>query len=140
MGILPTPEGVDKKSDGSKRKSRQLDLSNLSPLKSKGTVGFAGYRDPTAPPSSFALGKNGKSKDDDEDIASDVEDDVNSSSKRNGSTAKEDINDAADDDIDVNLSPEEIARRGELAEGVKKIQVSLLTVLKLSLVYFWFST
>lgn len=120
MGVLPTPDPVEQKPSTAKRKSRQLDFSNLGPLKSKGTVGFAGYRDATAtsPPLSR---KNGNKKDPDE-MDSDIDDDDEAGP--NGPT-KDDADTVDEDGKMALLSPEELTKRGELAEGVKKMQVWL---------------
>src|SRR5690242_2990525 len=108
MGIL---ESGDKKpvvaSPATRRKSG-LDLSNLKPLDAaKGTKNFGGYRDIQSP-------KAKQKSEDAMDSDADDEDDARP--------------DEADDDKDVMekglLSPEDAAKQGELAEGVRKIKVS----------------
>ena len=44
MGILPGSK-TEQKTPASKRRSTQLDFSNLGPLKKEGTVGFSAFRD-----------------------------------------------------------------------------------------------
>lgn len=113
MGILQAPGAVPKTPAATKRKSG-LDFSALKPLTTTGTRNFAGYRDPNASPTKKS--KGGKIKNED-DMDSDADDD-------------DDVHiGAADDDIDIKteskdmLSPEDVARQGELAEGVRKIKV-----------------
>lgn len=111
MGILPTPEPQEQKSNQAKRKSKQLDFGSLTPLQPKGTIGFMGYRETVAK-------KSPKSarRDDDE-----MDSDDDAKPLKNGFSKTDD----ADDDGKMDMSPEELKRQTELAEGVKKIQVSL---------------
>jgi len=119
MGILSTPQ-QDKTPVATKRKSGQLDFSNLTPLNSdKGTKGFAGYRDPTS--SSLKRMLRGKKKGKDVDaMDSDVDDD-------DDEDEKDKLADV--DDIDTKeengkfLSPDEAFKQDSLAEGVRKIRV-----------------
>lgn len=119
MGILANPEPIEQKAASTKRKPRQIDFANLAPLKPKNTSGFSGYREGL---SGSPSQKAGKPIDDDDDMDSDDEVKANGSKR---SPAIEAGNAMQDDDDDVKpvLSAEEIAKRGELAEGVKKIQV-----------------
>jgi hypothetical protein len=118
MGILSTPQ-QDKIPVATKRKSGQLDFSNLTPLNSdKGTKGFAGYRDPTS--SSLKRILRGKKKGKDVDVMdSDVDDD--------DEDEKDKLADVDDIDIkeenDKFLSPDEALKQDSLAEGVRKIRV-----------------
>lgn len=110
MGILSTPQAENAPTI-SKRKASGPDFSKLGPLKSSGTVGFAGYRDTTS---------KRKGKKDSDAMDSDA-DDEDEERLPNGK-----------DDVDVKqedgglLSPEDARRQGELAEGVQKIKVSTL--------------
>ena len=117
MGILADPKAQPQSAPTSSKKAKQLDASSLKPLKStQGTVGFTGYRDTNAKPSSFG---NGKSKDDDE-----MDSDEDDFQKRalNG-TQKDDKDGEEEDGRETALSAEELSKRGELAEGVKKMQL-----------------
>lgn len=114
MGILPTNTPVEQKSTSTKKKP--MDFSSLTPLQHKNAAGFAGYREGTAKASPHA---GRKPKDED----SDDEDDVSAAVKLGADD--EDVNEARGDTMQPELTPEEVAKRGELAEGVKKIQVSL---------------
>jgi len=119
MGILSTPQ-QDKTPVATKRKSGQLDFSNLTPLNSdKGTKGFVGYRDSTS--SSLKRILRGKKKGKDVDaMDSDVDDD-------DEEDEKDKLADVDDIDIkeenDKFLSPDEALKQDSLAEGVRKIRV-----------------
>ena len=124
MGILGENKPVPESPEAPKKKSKQLDASSLKPLKdTKGTVGFAGYRDAHAKPSRFENSVSASGRDMDSD-ADDDDDTPMDKSKPNGTKIKlEDVSDNERDEVPKHLTPEEIAKRGELAEGVKKIQL-----------------
>ncbi|KAI7221170.1 hypothetical protein KC333_g1954 [Hortaea werneckii] len=106
MGIVLNEE-QQKTPQSTKRKAAGSDFSKLGPLKAGGTVGFSGYRDPTAK-------RRGK-KDVDAMESDDEEDDEKLVDR--------------DEDVEIKdekgnlLSPEEARRQGELAEGVQKIKL-----------------
>lgn len=121
MGILPQPKSQT--SPALKRRSGQLDFSNLGPLKTSGTVGFSTFRDKEtqaaarrrksrklngAPGSSSAMDADSDDDDDDDDdkgeILSKMEDDDSKYDKSK-------------------LGPEDTKFSGELAEGVNRIRV-----------------
>jgi hypothetical protein len=110
MGILNTKEKPTITSPQSKRKSGALDFGSLKPLNAAaGTKNFGGYRE-TSP-------KSKKKTEDAMDSDADDEDDVK-------------VEDAEDDKEVFDkgmLSPEDAHRQGELAEGVRKIKVCLLS-------------
>lgn len=122
MGILPGPTSPDpKQAPTAKRKSRQIDLTGLQPLKAdKGTTGFAGYRDERQ--------RNGHKRRDDDDMDSDGEEGGASSSGKAAGKSKKasidgDTNGDLDDEAPEVLSVEELRKRAELADGVKKMQL-----------------
>lgn len=122
MGILPNVSSTDtKQAPTTKPKSRQIDLSGLKPLKAdKGTTGFAGYRDQKR--------RNGVKRKDDDDMDSDVEEDgpyptVKTKPKIKREPGEDDTNGDLEEEGRDTLSVEELRRRGELAEGVKKMQL-----------------
>lgn len=98
-----------------KRRSGQLDFSNIGPLKTGGTVGFSAFRDKESEAarkrkvrkkSNGALVEDSDDDDDDDEAIIKMED--------------------ADDKIDSNhLAPEDAQSSGELADGVNRIHVSL---------------
>lgn len=107
MGILETNDKKPIVASPAARRKSGLDFSSLKPLDAaKGTKNFGGYRDMQSPK---AKEKNEDAMDSD----ADDEDDARA--------------DEADDDKDVvekgMLSPEDAAKQGELAEGVRKIKV-----------------
>lgn len=110
MGILK--DSKEQETPGSaKRRSRQPDFSNLSPLKPGGGAGFFKFRDSTE--DGPTPKKNRKS---DDDMDSDDEDDDHAIPVNT-----EDEDPKAED---RRLSPDDIKRQGELSEGIRKIGVS----------------
>jgi hypothetical protein len=110
MGILKDPKSQETPASA-KRRSLQPDFASLGPLKPGGTVGFLNFRESTE---SKRKGKKIKAAGDD-DMDSDDDDDDSILGKADDEEAKED---------DQHLSPDDIRRQGELAEGVRKIKVS----------------
>lgn len=117
MGVMGS-KPVKMIQGSTKRRSTQLDFSNLAPLKPGGTVGFSAFRDNDT--------STRKSK---------------SRKKSNGSVGKGMMEDSDEDDDDVDitgkmedveekdegktlLSPEDAKHQGELADGVGRIKVS----------------
>lgn len=114
MGILPSGKGKELAAPG-KSKPRNMDFSNLPPLKSSGTVGFTNFRD--TEPSGPAKSKrktNGSTKPTNRDDSDDDEDE---------DVKIEQPDDADEKEVNSLLSPEETKFQGELAEGVNRIQV-----------------
>jgi hypothetical protein len=111
MGIVKVKDTPKVMSPAARRKSGALDFGSLKPLNAAtGTKNFGGYRE-TSP-------KSKKKSADAMDSDADDEDDIKI----------EDV----DDDKDVGgdkgmLSPEDALKQGELAEGVRKIKVRLLS-------------
>jgi hypothetical protein len=111
MGILETEDKKAAVASPTTRRKSGLDFGSLKPLNAaSGTKNFGGYRDMQ---SSKAKKKNEDAMDSDADDEDDQKPDE------------------ADDDKDVMdkgmLSPEDAAKQGELAEGVRKIKVSFST-------------
>ena len=115
MGILRSSKPPDKPTPSTaKRRSVQANLADLKPLKSGGALGFSGIRDSKA--RSATSGSSNKNPDAD---TMDSDDD-DTEEARKGTKFEE----ASGEDLkDVMLSPEDMQRQGELAEGVKKIKV-----------------
>ena len=109
MGILKTkkPATTPSSTAATKRRSVPTDFANLKPLKPGGARGFTGLRDGNPSPHN----RNGTLSPDD-DMSDDEE-------------REEKFVDADDgnDGKDEHLSPEEARKRGELADGVRKIRV-----------------
>lgn len=108
MGILKSKPAEE---TPSRRKS--TDFSKLAPLKPGGAVGFMGYREGDNVSSPKAGKKSKKSSESDMDSDDDADD-------------KDPVIDKADDDENndtTHLSPDDLRRQGDLAEGVRKIKV-----------------
>ena len=114
MGILTSKSKGNPTS--TKRRSTQLDFSNLAPLKSGGTVGFSSFRDNDPSTRSKSRKKSNGSapgammEDSEED-----EDDAEIVGK---------MEDVEDKDVKTMLSPEDAKYSGELADGVGRIKAS----------------
>lgn len=120
MGVLPSAKAQQPTPASIKRRSGQLDFSNLGPLKPSGTVGFSAFRDHDTEPFSrqrksrkksngglpgAAMDEDSDDDDDDDEILVKLED---------------------TDDKDVKsrlLGPEDTRFSGELADGVKRIRL-----------------
>lgn len=114
MGILPSPKVHDKPiASTAKRRSVQTDFANIKPLKPGGALGFSKFRD-SGHRSMLGDGHD-KSLKEDSDMDSDEYED------RNGKAIKQE--DAESQDSNSMLSPEDVKRQGELAEGLQKIRV-----------------
>ena len=118
MGIL---ESKQKVASSTKRRSTQLDFSNLAPLKSGGTVGFSAFRDKdpstSKKPKTSLKRTNGS-------LGAAIEED--SDEEDDESAIVTDMVDVDDKDKDIKslLSPEDAKFSGELADGVGRIKVS----------------
>lgn len=120
MGVLPSAKAQATTPAAAKRRSGQLDFSNLGPLKTTGTVGFSAFRDQTAESSKRRKGRkksNGSLGAMDEDSEED-EDEPEILGK---------MEDIDDKEVKPSTAPEDVKFTGELAEGVDRIKVCLLT-------------
>ncbi|KAK2767796.1 hypothetical protein FQN54_003955 [Arachnomyces sp. PD_36] len=114
MGILSNPKAQDKETPGAaKRRSTQTDFSKLAPLKPGGAVGFVGFRD--VDQKSPKKNRKGSKKGSESDMDSDDDDD------EDPIIGKVDVEESKDGNS--LLSPDDIRRQGELAEGVRKIKL-----------------
>ena len=95
-----------------KRRSGQLDFSNLGPLKAGGTVGFSTFRDKVTEKARKPRKKGNGSMEDDSD---DDDDDNEVLGKM------DEVDDKYDDS---KLGPDDAQFSGELADGVNRIRVS----------------
>ncbi|TPX18863.1 uncharacterized protein E0L32_011478 [Thyridium curvatum] len=114
MGVLPSSKGQQATPTSNKRRSAQLDFSNLGPLKTGGTVGFSTFRD-----NANDSGRRRKQRKSvggmDEDSESD--DDSDQILGR-----MEDVDDKV---VKSKVDPEDAKVTGELAEGVDRVRVGL---------------
>ena len=94
-----------------KRKSLQAGIESLKPLQpAKNVASFKQVRDPQSP-----VDKNGKAKGPDD---MDSDDETNVDDEKSNGADEEDVKTSL-------LSPEDAQKQGELAEGVRKIRVSI---------------
>ena len=122
MGILASkqPKVV---TGATKRRSTQLDFSNLAPLKPGGTVGFSTFRDtdPSSKRNKARKASNGDAGAMEEDSEEDEED----------TEIVGKMEDVDDKDVKTLLSPEDAKFQGELADGVGRIKVSYVVAIVL---------
>lgn len=114
IGVMQSSKNVPTTPGSAKRRSGQLDFSNLGPLKTGGTVGFSTFRDQPSDASRKNKARkksNGALVDD-----SDDEDDDNGVLD-----TMDDVDDKFDDKKPV---IEDAKSSGELADGVNRIHVS----------------
>ena len=110
MGILKAK--TEEKASSTKRRSLQTDFAKLPPLKPGGAVGFLNYREgQNQSPKGRRKSTTGNHSDMDSD--EDEEQDV----------AEADKADEEENNGTAHLSPDDIRRQGDLAEGVRKIKV-----------------
>ena len=115
MGILPSQKANDKPAATAKRKSIPMDFANLKPLNPSGAMGFSKFRDNEA--GSPRNGGNGPVKNKTDDMDSDEDEGIDDRRIKDEEIEPQDSS-------NMILSPEDIKRQGELAEGVQKIKVS----------------
>ncbi|KAK3901627.1 hypothetical protein C8A05DRAFT_44765 [Staphylotrichum tortipilum] len=118
MGVMAPPKAVAT-SPALKRRSGQLDFSNLGPLKTSGTVGFSTFRDRDSQPagrrksrkSNGAAGSSAMDADSDDDDEDD------------GGKILIKMEDVDSKDDKSKLGPEDTKFSGELADGVNRIRL-----------------
>lgn len=117
IGVMQSSKNPQATPGSAKRRSGQLDFSNLGPLKAGGTVGFSSFRDQASDATSrrrkARKKSNGNIADDSEDDDEDDSDDIGK------------MNEMDDKDDDKQLAPDELKSQGELADGVNRIRVCL---------------
>ncbi|KAK4126987.1 hypothetical protein N657DRAFT_677690 [Parathielavia appendiculata] len=118
MGVMPPPKSQTT-SPVLKRRSGQIDFSNLGPLKTSGTVGFSTFRDRESQPTGRRRTRksNGAAGNSAMDADSEEEDDEDS---REILSKIEDV-DSKDDKS--KLGPDDAKFSGELADGVNRIRL-----------------
>ncbi|KAF4975796.1 hypothetical protein FZEAL_7456 [Fusarium zealandicum] len=116
IGVLQSSKNPQVTPSSAKRRSGQLDFSNLGPLKTGGTVGFSAFRDQTAEASRRRKARkksNGNIADDSDDDDDDDDDD-----EVLGTMTEVD-----DKEANAKVAPEDVKFQGELAEGVDRIHL-----------------
>ncbi|KAK6194110.1 NRPS protein [Pestalotiopsis sp. IQ-011] len=111
MGILPSSAKDTKATPGAKRRSTQLDFSNLGSLKKEGTVGFSAFRDHETERRKSRKKTNGAMDEDSED----EDEDSNPLSK---------MEQEYDAKVDTTrLGPEDAEIQAELKAGIDRIRL-----------------
>ena len=122
MGVMAPPQ-AQLTSPAMKRRSGQLDFSNLGPLKTSGTVGFSAFRDRESQP---GMRRNSRRKSNGVAGSSAMEEDSDEDEDEDAGGAilskMEDV-DSKDDKSKALLGPEDAKFSGELADGVNRIRV-----------------
>ncbi|KAH7319728.1 hypothetical protein B0I35DRAFT_429700 [Stachybotrys elegans] len=113
IGVIQSSKNPQATPGSAKRRSGQLDFSNLGPLKAGGTVGFSAFRDQD----SEALRRRKARKKSNGNIADDSDDDDDDDE---GFSKMEEMDDKDDDKKPVLEDPQ---FQGELADGVNRIRL-----------------
>lgn len=113
IGVMQSSKNTHAPPGSAKRRSGQLDFSNLGPLKAGGTVGFSAFRDQATEASRRRKAR----KKSNGNIADDSDDD-------DDSDGMADMDQGDDKEEDRKLGPEDAKSQGELADGVNRIHVS----------------
>lgn len=124
MGVIPSSRTQATPSSNAKRRSAQIELPKLGPLKTTGTVGFSTFRDNNA--DTDRRRKSRKKSIAGSPGAITMEPDTDSDDEDLVTNKMEDIDDKETGPSRGNLSPEEAKFSGELADGVERIHVSHL--------------
>ncbi|KAL2176282.1 uncharacterized protein P884DRAFT_203728 [Thermothelomyces heterothallicus CBS 202.75] len=121
MGIMAPPKSQTT-SPALKRRSGQLDFSNLGPLKTSGTVGFSAFRDKDSQPARRKKSRksNGAAASTAMDADSEDDDDDDDDEGDKILPSMEDL-DSKDDK--TKTGPEDAKFTGELADGVNRIRL-----------------
>lgn len=116
MGILPSVKDT-KTTPAAKRRSTQLDFSNLGPLKKEGTVGFSAFRDQDTERRKSRKKSNGELGGAMDEDSEDDDDDANPLKK---------MEQEYDAKVDkTRLGPEDAEIQAELKAGIDRIRVRL---------------
>jgi hypothetical protein len=125
MGVLPSSKPSAATPASIKRRSGQLDFSNLGPLKTQGTVGFSAFRDHKGD-----LGRKKKSRKNSNSAMGVMDEDSDDDDDDEGAIKLEDEDEEKNNDAKKDkslLGPEDARLTGELAESVNRIRVSHAT-------------
>ncbi|PSR73966.1 hypothetical protein BD289DRAFT_487506 [Coniella lustricola] len=114
MGVVPSAKAAAASAASTKRRSGQLDLSNLGPLKTTGTVGFSAFRDQEAESAKRRKSRTKSNGAMDEDSDDDDDDEPHILGE---------MEDIDEKDVKASDAPEDAKFTGELAEGVDRIRL-----------------
>jgi hypothetical protein len=129
MGIL-APKQQKSTTGPTKRRSAQLDFGQLAPLKPGGTVGFSSFRD-----QDLSSSRRNKSRKKSNGSAGGAMDEDSDEEDEDAELIGK-MEDVDDKDMKTMLNPEDAKYQGELADGVGRIKVRVLShTQKLSLTW-----
>jgi len=116
MGIMPGSK-TEQKAPANKRRSTQLDFSNLGPLKKEGTVGFSAFRDQE----SEALRRRKSGSKSNGRKSGGMDEDSDDDNSDASPLPKMEDND--DKFVKTHLAPEDAQAAGELQAGIDRIRL-----------------
>jgi hypothetical protein len=130
MGVMAPPK-PQTTSPALKRRSGQIDFSNLGPLKTSGTVGFSTFRDKD----SQSTGRRRSRKSNGAAGSSAMDADSEDEDDEDGGEILSKMEDVDSKDDKSRLGPDDAKFSGELADGVNRIRVRFNILSPLSYPY-----
>ncbi|GKT44103.1 uncharacterized protein ColSpa_04284 [Colletotrichum spaethianum] len=117
IGIIASSKAAQATPGSAKRRSGQLDFSNLGPLKTSGTVGFSAFRDQDTE----ATRRRKARKKSNGNVGGALNDDSDDDDDESELIGK--MQDIDEKEVDNKLAPEDVKFQGELADGVDRIHL-----------------
>ncbi|EFQ35477.1 hypothetical protein CGRA01v4_13651 [Colletotrichum graminicola] len=117
IGIIASSKPAQATPGSAKRRSGQLDFSNLGPLKTSGTVGFSTFRDQDTE----ATRRRKARKKSNGNVGGALNDDSDDDDDESDLIGK--MQDIDEKEVDNKLAPEDVKFQGELADGVNRIRL-----------------
>ncbi|KAJ0166172.1 hypothetical protein CTA2_8365 [Colletotrichum tanaceti] len=117
IGIIASSKATQATPGSAKRRSGQLDFSNLGPLKTSGTVGFSAFREQDTE----ATRRRKARKKSNGNIGGALNDDSDEDDDESELIGK--MRDIDEKDVHNKLAPEDVKSQGELADGVNRIHL-----------------
>ncbi|GKT65870.1 beta-lactamase-type transpeptidase fold domain containing protein [Colletotrichum tofieldiae] len=117
IGIIASSKANQATPGSAKRRSGQLDFSNLGPLKTSGTVGFSAFRDQDTE----ATRRRKARKKSNGNVGGALNDDSDDDDEESELIGK--MQDIDEKEVDNKLAPEDVKFQGELADGVNRIHL-----------------
>lgn len=118
MNLISSAKAPAAVATATKRRSGQLDFSNLGPLKTTGTVGFSAFRDQGA-----ESAKRRKSRKQKNGLPGAMDEDSDDEDDDDEPEILGKMEDIDDKDVKSSNAPEDAKFTGELADGVDRIKV-----------------
>ncbi|KXX75818.1 hypothetical protein MMYC01_207687 [Madurella mycetomatis] len=120
MGVMGPSKSQTASPGAMKRRSGQLDFSNLGPLKTSGTVGFSAFRDKDSQPTRRRKARKSNGAAESSTMMADSDDDDDDDDSAEILGKMEDVDTKYDKS---KLDPEDAKFSGELADGVNRIRL-----------------